>query len=423
MDEYNVLPTYPDEGLQEGRVLRRALAQSRTRGGMLTNSVQPSAGTTLPQTIAGYRQREADLYKQGSELYNAEPDMSQLQAYARSRGQEGEGAMLNALAAQFAGESFQPVQAQFLKRAAAAQDPMKVGGGMLTPDGKFIKDPFASQDKKAEFLLRQAQAYGQMANTAETRAEQQAYRAQQDQFMNELRTYMAQTGRMNAEAARNRADAAAGGGELGSGTANQIGSGPNSEPVFRDRAGRLFTYDQQGAPVVYMGQVLPKAGSAEPTEDERKAAGWFAQADNARRNMAAVVKRNPQAAYPTMTERGVSMVPGVGSDLAYAMSTADRQMFIQASESMAEALLRAATGAGVNESEAAQKVRELVPRIGEKPESVQQKMNAYEMYMNALRTRANRAMPGAGRGQAAPGATPAPGGGGADPLGLRGGGR
>jgi hypothetical protein len=411
MDEYNVLPTYPDEGLVEGRVLRRAIAQSR--GGMLTGNVQAGQGTTLPQTIAGYRQREAELYKQGSDLYNAEPDMSQLQAYARSRGQEGEGAMLNALAAQFAGESFQPVQAQYLKRAAAAQDPMKVGGGMLTPDGQFIKDPFASQDKKAEFLLRQAQAYGQMATSAETRAEQQAYRAQQDRFMNELRAYMAQTGRMQAETARTRADATTGGGQLGAGTANQIGSGPNREPVFRDNAGRLFTYDAQGNPVRYMGDVLPKAGNAEPTEDERKAAGWFAQADNARRNMAAIVQRNPQAAYPTVTERGVSMIPGVGSDVAYAMSPADRQMFIQASESMAEALLRAATGAGVNRDEQAQKVRELVPRVGESPESVKQKMAAYDMYMGALRTRANRALPGGAGGAAAPGVNPQ------DPLGMR----
>ncbi len=403
----------PEEGAPEGTVLKQAVKTSR--GGMLTSAVQPGA-STLPQTIAGYRQREAALYKQGSDLYNADPDMTELQAYARTRGQEGEGAMLNALAAQFAGESFQPVQAQYLKRAAAAQDPMKVGGGMLTADGKFIKDPFAAQDKKAEFLLRQAQAYGQMANTAETRSEQLAYRAQQDAFMNELRSYMAQTGRMQAETARSRADAAAGGGELGGGTASQIGSGPNREPVFRDRAGRLFTYDQQGNPVRYMGEVLPKAGNAEPTEDERKAAGWFAQANNARNNMAAVVQRNPQAAFPTVTERGVGMIPGVGQDMAYAMSTADRQMFIQASESMAEALLRAATVAGVNEAEAAQKVRELVARIGEKAESVQQKMAAYDMYMGALKTRANRALPGggAGGGGAAPGASNP-----ADPFGIR----
>jgi len=403
----------PEEGAPEGTVLKQAVKKSR--GGMLTSAVQPGA-STLPKTIAGYRQREAELYQQGADLYNADPDMSQLQAYARNRGQEGQGAMLNALAAQFAGESFQPVQAQYLKRAAAAQDPMKVGGGMLTADGQFIKDPFATQDKKAEFLLQQAKAYGQMANQAETRADQQAYRERQDAFLNELRTYMAQTGRMQAEASRTRADAAAGGGELGGGTASQIGSGPNREPVFRDRGGRLFTYDQQGNPVRYMGEVLPKAGNSEPTEDERKAAGWFAQAENARRNMASVVQRNPQAAYPTVTERGVSMIPGIGQDVAYAMSTADRQMFIQASESMAEALLRAATGAGVNKDEAAQKVRELVPRLGEAPESVKQKMASYDMYMGALKTRANRAMPGGGSGGggAAPGA-----GNPADPFGIR----
>jgi len=154
-------------------------------GGLLTNTVKPGA---LPSAVERYRKRASDLYDEGSKLMDSEPDMSQLQAFARQQGEQGNAAMLNALAAQYAGESFQPIQAQYLKRAAAAQEPMKVGGGMLTPDGQFIKDPMAARDKRAEFLLQQAKAYETLAQTAQTAQERAEATRQQQQFMNELRT-------------------------------------------------------------------------------------------------------------------------------------------------------------------------------------------------------------------------------------------
>jgi len=298
--------------------------------------------------------------------------------------------MLTALAAQFAGEGFAPLQEQMLKKSAASSEPMKFGAGMLTPQGNYIKDPFAAQDKKAEFLLQQAKMYEQLATTAETKQEQQAYRAKQDSITNEIRGYMAQTGRMNAQSASLNAT---GGGGLGAGAAQQIGSGPRNEAIFRQKNGQLFTYDLNGEAVAYKGDVLPRATSAQPSEDERKAAGWFFQADNARRNMEKVVKRNPGAAYPTVSERGAGVIPIFGEDIANNLRPEDRQMFVQAAGSMAEALLRAATGAGVNESEARQKISELVPQLGDKPGNVKQKTDAYAVYMSSLQTRAGRALP------------------------------
>jgi len=73
-------------------------------------------------------------------------------------------------------------------------------------------------------------------------------------------------------------------------------------------------------------------------------------------------------------------------------------------------LLRAATGAGMNEYEARQKVRELVPQLGDKPGVVAQKTASYDVYMKSLQARAGRALP-----QNAPGAPAADN----DPLGLR----
>jgi hypothetical protein len=113
--------------------------------------------------------------------------MSQMQAFAKQRGEQGSSAMLNALAAQFAGESFQPVQAQFLKKASAAQDPMKLGSGLITPEGQYIKDPEVAQNRKAEFLLRQAQAYETLAQNAQSSQERLEAQRAQNEINNQLR--------------------------------------------------------------------------------------------------------------------------------------------------------------------------------------------------------------------------------------------
>lgn len=361
-----------DEEQPQVGLLKKSRARIQSPGGVLSNSVQPGQGGLLPNAIDSYRSKAADLYKQGSALYDREPDFSQFQDFARQRSEQGEGAMLNALAAQYAGEGFAPVQQQYLKKAAAAREPMKMGSGVITAEGKYLKDPEVANNKKAEFLLQQAKAYETMAANAETREEQQQYRAQQDKFMNELRTYMAQTGRMNATNAR--------------------GGGPQRAP-----AGYQWATAADGQPALTFipgGPADPVTKSAgTPSEDERKAAGWFFQADNARRNMENVVKRNPGAAYPTIVERGTSAIPLFGEDIANTLRPEDRQMFVQAASSMAEALLRAATGAGVNESEAKQKIAELVPQLGDKPGNVKQKTDAYAVYMSSLQARAGRALP------------------------------
>lgn len=400
MADFNLFST-DEEVPGEGIVLKKARLGLRPTGGTLTNNVTPGRAM-LPNSIEALRARAGDLYQQGSDLYNSDPDTSQLQAFAKQRGEQGDRSMLTALAAQFAGDGYAPVQEQLLKKAAAARDPIKMGNGMITAEGQYIKDPFAAQDKRAEFLMQQARMYEQLATTAQTAQEKARAEQAQNAIMNEIRLMNAQTMRMTAMG---------GPGGLGVGAAQQVGSGPNNEPIFRQKNGQLFTYDQGGQPMAYQGQVLPRANSSQPSEDERKAAGWFFQADNARRNMESVVKKNPQAAYPTLGERAAGMVPGVGEDFANQLRPEDRQKFVQASSSMAEALLRAATGAGLNQYEANQKVRELVPQLGDKPGAVAQKTASYDVYMKSLQSRAGRALT-----QNAPGAAPAADN---DPLGLR----
>lgn len=133
-------------------------------------------------------------------------------------------------------------------------------------------------------------------------------------------------------------------------------------------------------------QGQPVAANKPLTEDQAKATGWLVQASNAYTNMAKVLSSNPKAARPGVAD-AVASVPGLGA-LGNAMRPADRQMFAQGASSLSEALLRAATGAGVNRDEAIQKVQELTPVWGEKPETTQQKLDAIPLYIETLKARA-----------------------------------
>lgn len=155
------------------RMLPMALGGLQSPDGTLTNNVQP--GRALPSAL---RTRLGKVQDQLDAMDNEEVDTSGLQAFAKAQGESGQAAMMNALAAQFAGENFQPVQAQFLKRAAAAAEPMKLGGGMLTPQGQFVKDPFAARDSRRTALERQALGLERMAGEEERATQAQAEREQ-----------------------------------------------------------------------------------------------------------------------------------------------------------------------------------------------------------------------------------------------------
>jgi len=134
----------------------------KSAGGMLTNNVQPRTAREL-----------AEYYSQaGMDAYDEEPDVAGLQDYAKRRSQQGSSAMLAALAAGYAGERYAPVQAQFLKRASAAQEPLKVGNaGYVTPGGEYIKDPSGSRDRRAETYMRLGQQYASLADRQDSREE------------------------------------------------------------------------------------------------------------------------------------------------------------------------------------------------------------------------------------------------------------
>ena len=127
------------------------------------------------------------------------------------------------------------------------------------------------------------------------------------------------------------------------------------------------------------------------TEDERKAAGWLSQADNAYRNMLSAMYTKEGKRTGAEEVGFAEALPFVGG--GGATRGPERQKFVQAGASLSEALLRAATGAGQNENEAKQKIEELTPTYFDEPDTIKQKLAAIPMYLQSLQARAGRAAP------------------------------
>lgn len=150
-----------------------------------------------------------------------------------------------------------------------------------------------------------------------------------------------------------------------------------------------------------------KSGGA-PSEDERKAAGWLGQATRALGNMEESLYRKNADGTFVLDALGQRIPTGADTpgfieryspseELGNRSMSPDRQRYSNASSSLSEALLRAATGAGVNESEARQKVAELTPQRGDSEAVKKQKLEGAAGYIEDLRARAGRALPTAQR--------------------------
>lgn len=154
---------------------------------------------------------------------------------------------------------------------------------------------------------------------------------------------------------------------------------------------------REARPIIQNGaEIGPKRG--ETSEDERKAASWFAQADNAYKNMQQVLAKNQDAASPEALEAIMKTAPkftGLPS-MTNAVLSAERQRFNQAMGALAEAALRAATGAGITKDEAAQKINELTPAYWDKDETKKQKLDSFKIYLDSIKLRAGRALEASG---------------------------
>jgi hypothetical protein len=165
-----------------------------------------------------------------------------------------------------------------------------------------------------------------------------------------------------------------------------------------DTQGKMLSLDFQAA---LNGLPLPskktEGGGGAATEDERKAAGWLAQATNAYNNMLGAMYtkegKTTGAEKPGFIESALGTLPFIGEGSAALARGTDRQKFTQAASSLSEALLRAATGAGVNRDEAKQKLEELTPLFTDDADTRKQKLAAIPVYLDSLKSRAGRAAP------------------------------
>jgi hypothetical protein len=134
-DPEEIDPTQPRTMLPRTR--------KKSAGGAVTNNVKPEDELGSGR---GMLARALQMYSQG-------PGTAALNELAQQRMREGDSSMLNALAAQFAGSDFEPVQGVLLKRAMAAQEPQKVGNYGLISGGKFVADPYAARDTQAGAMM------------------------------------------------------------------------------------------------------------------------------------------------------------------------------------------------------------------------------------------------------------------------------
>lgn len=186
------------------------------------------------------------------------------------------------------------------------------------------------------------------------------------------------------------------------------------KPTFNAEAGGFISPPSAANP---NGSITPLPGfnkSAKLTEDQAKATGWLVQAENAWRNMQGAGLgadgKPTDAARPGRFETIAQSAPfGMGDGAANMARSPSRQKFLQGASSLSESLLRAATGAGVNESEAKQKIREITPVWGDSDAVIQQKMDSIPLYIETLKVRS-----GPGAAKAAGVLTPKAGGAPAD---------
>lgn len=382
------------------RMLPMALGGLQSTDGTLTNTVQP--GRALPSAL---RTRLGKVQQQLDDMDGQEVDTSALQAFARQQGESGQASMLNALAAQYAGENFQPVQAQFLKRAAAAAEPMKIGGGMMTPQGQFIKDPFAQRDQRRTALERQALGLERMAGEEERTAQAREDRLSRDRQSDEFRRMGLDLQKQGLDLRR---DLAANKGGSAVGSFSPAGFTPQGQQVVTNtKSGVSYVLSLQpdGTPnyTPYQGAMIPKG----TFDKEVSAAGDLSAVAARADRLVQMVDANPDAFG--LRSAAVSALPGaVQGYAAKAVGLTPQQL-----EARSTVLRQAAQeinelyGAALSMGEQA-RANTFLPNPSDPPEMLMSKLKAARDW---AKTQVGRYSPGVTNAatQRSGGAAPAPG--------------
>ena len=157
----------PGQQARAAALRRQQRPISTPSSGVETPAPQPGAN---PRAAPDYRSMALDALKQAGDLGEpSEEERGKLAEFARSRAEGSDRDLMLGLALQAkGGESLAPVGGMFLKRALAAQEPMKLGGGLVMGSGEFIVDPEQAQSRRAQRLETRARIYESMAQHADS---------------------------------------------------------------------------------------------------------------------------------------------------------------------------------------------------------------------------------------------------------------
>ena len=292
-----------DPYMEQGRVLKKAAAKRINAGDALTSNVMGAPASVLPSAIDSYRSQANRLSDRAFKMMDTPMDYSGLQNFAKQRGEQGDSAMLNAMAAQFAGEGFAPLQEQLMKKASSASDPIKMSGGLITSDGSFVKDPEASQDKQVNMLLQRSAQLSQIAETAASTQERNAAQRAQQELANQMRMMGINIQQQGVDLRRDINE-----NKAGLGNFSHEGYTPNNERVVtHSKTGQSFLLgtNPNGTPTYepYDGAVIPKASYE---KEVIKATEALASARRAQ-VIIGKVESNPEAF--SLTSNALSMLP------------------------------------------------------------------------------------------------------------------
>lgn len=134
-------------------------------------------------------------------------------------------------------------------------------------------------------------------------------------------------------------------------------------------------------------QGAPKAGN-QPTEDERKAAGYVVRMEDALNKVREVTARNPGAAAPNVAQKIVGGVSGTAENY---MSSSERQIVKDSQLDALDAALTLATGAAYTKLQLESLRDSYFPQPGDSKENIAAKNDRFQKVIETARIRAGRA--------------------------------
>lgn len=257
--------------------------------------------------------------------------------------------------------------------ASSAGGPLEMDGGYMLPNGQIVENPLAASTREEKRQDRALSLSLQAAQNALNRRQSNDLR---------LLTLSGQQARF--------AD-----------SQNKPPSGYRWADPNNPDAGLQAIQGGPGDPAV--------KAAGNPSEDERKAAGYMNRIQLGQNTLGDITGKNPDAAKPGMIQKAASMLPVFGDDLSNIVASTDRQRVEAAQLDMLDAALTLNTGAAYTREQLKGLTKSYFPQIGDDPATVTDKTNRLNALIETARIRAGRAAP---QGQVpAPQAAPAQAGG------------